>query len=101
MGPQKTTEYTGEYVKKLIAAIILAVYACLSSACSTNSDTFAKTGPKSNESRIVQNNDGSYTVETWRDFPHWQGVGRGNTGTLEQARKLKNLIDPYEPRVVE
>ena len=74
---------------KAIAVIVLAV---MLSGCSR--------GPKANESRIVQNGDGTYTVETWRDFPHWSSVGRGNKSTLEEAAKLQALINQEDRYVV-
>ena len=59
--------------------------------------------PKSGDRRIVKNYDGTYTVQTYRRYPAWEGVGRGNASTLEAARAFKQRIDSdyAKPEVVE
>lgn len=56
--------------------------------------------PKANEARIVKNIDGTYTVETFCNFPHWQSIGQGNKGTLEGAEALYRAISHNEPEIV-
>ena len=58
-------------------------------------------GPESGDSRIIKNTDGTYTVQCYWRHPSWHGVGRGNSGTLEEARRLREKIDYTEPEVIE
>jgi len=57
--------------------------------------------PESCSYRIIKNYTGTYTVQMYHKYGGWHGVGRGNKGTLEEARHLKKLVSHVEPEVIE
>lgn len=55
--------------------------------------------PKANDLRIVQELDGTYSVETYCDYPAWQRTAP-NKLTLEQASRLIELFRSPPAKVV-
>ena len=86
----------------MLKTIILVVYICLLSACSDSQTLLTTVGPKPNDVRIVQNQDGSFSLQYYWDQPGWRLTTGIKYRKIEEARAAKKTWEsPSETKVVE